>query len=113
MDINSFLAGIVVGIVGLIVIMAVIVPDKWSVPAAKWVVTLRNVPAMLLPFALAALGFGLYLLGSALVIALSHVGNVWPSLAYVGGGLAFVLLFVFMRRKKATPVAAATRSKKS
>lgn len=100
----SFLLGAIAGIIGLVLAMAVIVPDTLAKRIADWVVTRRNVPTMLLPFAVVGLVFGLWGIFAALAeafVGLYIAPSVWILLVV---GAALIGLWLFVRsRKPATP----------
>ncbi|MBU1327051.1 hypothetical protein KKB64_02025 [Patescibacteria group bacterium] len=102
MDPISYVAGIATGIGGLILIMAVVVPDKPAQRAAAWVVTRKNVPTMLLPFAIPAALAGLFGLGIAFIEAfkgLQVAPWVWIAL-FAGSAVIGINVAVRARVKK-------------
>ena len=100
-DLSSFVVGGIVSVVGLIVIMAIIVPDELAKSAATWVVTRKNVPTMLMPFGIIALVVGLGGLAVALYAAFSNlrvVPGIW--LLIVAGVLVIGLYFATHRPRR-------------
>ncbi len=102
----SYFLGVVSGIVGLILIVAIFVPDDPARKAAAWLVTRKNVPTMLLPVAVPALIVGLIGFSIALTIAFRYVANagLWIGLALVGALLVGLYWWV-NRRNGAKPTA--------
>lgn len=102
----SYLLGVVSGIVGLILIVAIFVPDEPARKAAAWLVTRKNVPTMLLPLAVPALVLGLIGFSIALTIAFRYVANVglWIGLMLVG--VLFVGLYWLVNHRSGAKPAA-------
>lgn len=93
----SFWTGVISGIVGLILVMAVIVPDAPAKKAAEWVVTRKNVPTMLLPLAVILVLAGILALSIALYTAfvgLSVAPWVWIAIVV---GAALIGLYLWVR----------------
>ena len=93
-----FWIGVLSGVMGGILFLALFVPDDW----ARWLVERKNLPKWLMPFGivafLVAMGNLIYAVGGALIKALSLVRVapwVW-GLLFVG--VVLVALFILTRK---------------
>lgn len=90
--------GIGIGFFMALVVVALVVPDKWAI----WLATRKNLPTWLMPFGVLGLLLGLgnllYALGAAVVEALANT-KVAPWVWYVTlAGLIVVVMFFVVHR---------------
>lgn len=87
---------------GFIVIVCLIVPNRYSVPFVTWLARIENFPTMVGPAAIASLGTAVVMLGIAGYIAFQHVSvpsGVWVLLIF--GVLGTIIFFTTRRRRNA------------
>lgn len=100
---QEFWLGFGAGLVTCAIVLAVIVPDRWS----RWFVSIRNVPTWMLPFGIVlvvvALGNLVVAVGWAILQALGLVSIapwIWIALAV---GVVVIAIFVIVRRLRHQP----------
>ena len=100
MDIGSFVAGAVMGIVAAVLFVAVIVPDNTAVRWMTWLAYRRNVPTMLLPVGVPLLLGGLLAIGSGVALVLQSLVIAWYWWVALIVGVAILLLWLGARRSR-------------